>query len=51
MATKRPELVWYVCTWCGQKSYHRGRPAPDTCSRRGKDSNGRPKPHVWVKDT
>lgn len=51
MAIKRPELAYWVCTWCGNRVPSRGRPAPGYCSRKGKDSNGKPKPHTWVKDT
>ena len=51
MEIKRPEWTEYVCTWCGMKTKSRGRPFPGNCSRKGKDSNGRPKPHTWVKNT
>ncbi len=43
--------VEYICTHCGAKSQRRegtGRPAPGTCPRRGRTSNGQAKPHVWI---
>mgnify|MGYP000143771160 CR=1 FL=1 len=51
MTIKRPEWTEYICTWCGAKIKSCGRPAPGNCPRKGKDSNGRPKPHTWVKNT
>lgn len=51
MAITRPELAWYVCTWCGKRVTSHGRPAPGNCPRKEKDSSGRPKPHTWVKDS
>ena len=40
-----------MCKWCGAKitqGAQVGRPFPGQCLRRGKDSRGMHKPHVWV---
>lgn len=49
MAEKK--FVEYVCTWCGQKKLraaYEGRPAPGSCPRKPKMSNGKMKPHTWT---
>ncbi len=41
---------YYVCSYCNSRtSSSRGKPMPGICHARPKDSNGRSKPHVWVK--
>lgn len=42
----------YRCSYCGLEAQGKpfgGKPNPGFCTTRGKDSNGRIKPHVWVK--
>ena len=51
MPLPKPERRAYICTWCGRKIVSYGRPAPGNCPRKGKDSNGKSKPHTWVRNT
>ena len=43
--------IEYMCSWCGQKQVRpseMGRPQPGNCSRRPRNSAGKPQPHSWV---
>lgn len=48
---KKPTQVEYQCSYCGMKvsrGITQGKPQPGNCTRKGKTSDGRPKPHTWV---
>ena len=46
MEKKQPKFIEYMCSYCGHKAtkaISAGRPAPGTCTRRGKNQ-----PHRWI---
>ncbi len=51
MPVPMPQERRYICKYCHNRTISRGRPEMTPCSRREKDRNGRPKPHLWVRDT
>lgn len=51
MSVPMPQERRYICKYCHMRTVKRGLPLPGACARREKDRNGRPKPHVWVRDT
>lgn len=50
MLNKKPTTVEYICSYCGirvTRGALMGRPQPGICPRKGKTSDGKPKPHSW----
>lgn len=44
------KFVQYMCSYCGKKQTMRasmGRPLPGICTKKGKTSDGRTRPHSW----
>lgn len=45
--------IEYICTVCGMKQVKgatMGKPQPGSCPRKPKYSNGKTRPHSWVKN-